>query len=400
MISVDDALDRILTTITALPPETVSLTQGAGRVLAADVVAQRNQPPFDASAMDGYAVRAKDASKVPAILKQVGESAAGSNFDGKVDKGQTVRIFTGAAVPEGADAIVIQEDVEVLEGRYVRIDKAAELGRHIRSKGTDFLKGHIGLKRGQMLTARDIGLAAAMNVPWLEVTRKPRISVLATGDELTFPGDPSSEDQIISSSPYALGAFISQWGGESIQLGIAKDNEQSLKQALENGRGTDLFVTIGGASVGNHDLVRDVLGNKGMSLEFWKVAMRPGKPMLFGEIGGVPLLGLPGNPVSCLVCALLFLKPILGALLGRNKSMLIPPIETARLGKNVGANGKRQDYMRATLEHGESGELIATPFKLQDSSVMSLLAAAGCLIVRPPHAPAAKQGQSVNILRL
>ena len=350
--------------------------------------------------MDGYAVRAGDVADASTVLELIGESAAGTDYDGKLAAGQTVRIFTGAAVPDGADAIVIQEDVTALANNQIKFNDPAIRGRHIRRKGIDFLKGDTGLSQGQMLSARDLGLAASMDLPWLEVTRKPKIALLATGDELAFPGDVSSPDQIISSSPYALGAYLQQWGADSVQLGIARDNEQSLKRAAESARGTDLLVTLGGASVGDHDLVRDVLSDMGMTLEFWRVAMRPGKPMMFGDINGVPLLGLPGNPVSCLVCALLFLKPIVAMMLGQGKTKHENSLEAAKLGKDLPANGKRQDYMRATLERDDHGDLIATPFELQDSSVMSLMATADCLVVRPPFAPAAQQSESVKILRL
>jgi molybdopterin molybdotransferase len=400
MISVNEALERILIKIAPVPSETVSLTEGAGRVLVSDLVARRTQPPFDVSAMDGYAVRAKDVTEASAILELVGESPAGSSYQGEVCAGKAVRIFTGAPVPSGADSIVIQENVTPLDDQRVQMMAPAELGRHIRRRGIDFLEGEIGLRGGQLLSARDVGLAAAMDVPWLEVTRKPRIAILATGDELTLPGDPTSQDQIVSSCPYALGSYINQWGGEAVHLGIARDNEQSLKRAAEGAHGMDLFVTIGGASVGDHDLVRDVLAEVGMNLEFWRVAMRPGKPMMFGEINGMPLLGLPGNPVSCIVCAVLFLKPTVGALLGRNRSELAPTFETARLGKKLSPNANRQDYIRATLEHHEEDQFIATPFDLQDSSVMSVLSAADCLIVRAPLAPEASAGDSVQILRL
>ena len=396
MISVAEALQRVLDGVSPMPVETVNLGAAHGRVLARDVVARLTQPPSDVSAMDGYAVRAADAGSVPVTLTLIGASAAGAAFDGTVGPGQTVRIFTGAAVPLGADAIVIQEDTET-DGDQITMKGAAPAGRYVRPAGLDFKVGDVGIRANRVLSARDVGLAAAMNVPWLTVARAPRIALLATGDEIVRPGEPVGPNQIISSNTLALMGLIKASGGEAIDLGIARDDEDSLRAMAAGARGADMLVTLGGASVGDHDLVRKVLGQDGLELNFWRIAMRPGKPLIFGRIDQTPMMGMPGNPVSSLVCGLVFLRPAIRAMLGLDPHATT---QAARLGRDLGENDQRQDYLRATTETDAGGELIVTPFEKQDSSMLSRLARADCLILRPPHAEAAKAGAKVQILLL
>jgi molybdopterin molybdotransferase len=397
MISVAEAQARILAAFQPLPGEMIGLTEGLGRVLASDVIARVTQPPVAISAMDGYAVRAADVVRVPAILHQVGEAPAGGAYAGTVRPGEAVRIFTGAPVPDGADTIVIQENTDV-DGARITVKEIAKPGSFIRPAGLDFTAGAVGLSAGRLLTARDIGLAASMNVPWLRVHRRPRVAILATGDEIVMPGDPIGPNQIVSSNSHALAAMIAAHGGVPINLGIALDTAESLVSLVAGADRADLLVTSGGASAGDHDLIRPVLGRQGMEVDFYKVAMRPGKPLIFGRFGSAPVLGLPGNPVSSLVCAILFLLPALRVLQGLPAHPDVPA--GAQLGAPLPANDRRQDYLRASLSPGENGHRIATPFKLQDSSAMSLLSRADCLIVRPPFAPPADTGATVEILPL
>ena len=395
MISVSEALERILAGLSRLPAECVGLDRALGRVLAEGVAARRTQPPAAVSAMDGYAVRATDVETPPVTLRRIGEAPAGSAFEGVVKAGETVRIFTGGPVPDGADAIVIQENVTA-EGDRVTVRVGAAPGAHIRPAGLDFREGDEGLRPGRVLTARDIGLAAAMNVPWLMVSRRPRVALLATGDELVRPGEPMGPHQIVSSNSLAVAALVRAGGGEAIDLGIALDERGSLEALADGAKGADMLVTLGGASVGDRDLVRTVLGQKGLELDFWRIAMRPGKPLVFGHIDGVPMLGLPGNPVSALVCGLVFLLPAIAAMLGLADPAV--PLTDARLGRDLAANDERQDYLRARLTRDPAGARVATPFERQDSSMLSRLAAADCLIVRAPHAPAARSGDPVEII--
>ena len=397
MISVQEARTRILVKLTPLPAETVGLEQALGRTLAGDVVARRDQPPVDVSAMDGWAVRSADVDQVPAMLRVVGEAPAGEAYDGTVGAGEAVRIFTGGPVPGGADAIVIQEDTE-RDGDRVTVLESAAAGAYIRPAGLDFRAGDVGIAAGRTLTARDVGLAAAMNVPWLTVRRRPRVALLATGDELVRPGEPIGPNQIVSSNALALAALIAGCGGQAIDLGIALDTKESLQSMVEGAKGADLLVTLGGASVGDHDLVQSVLGERGLDIDFWRIAMRPGKPLMFGSIDGTPMLGLPGNPVSALVCGLIFLRPALAALLGSTTPGTIE--SRALLGRALDANDRREDYLRAGLSHNETGQLVATPFERQDSSMLSYLAHADCLIIRAPHAPPAARGDPVRVIPL
>ncbi len=396
MIPVEEAERRITARFSPVPTEVVPLPDALGRALAEDVAARITQPPTAVSAMDGYAVRAADVARVPATLIRIGEAPAGTPFIGKVGAGETVRIFTGGPLPDGADAVVMQENAEV-DGDRITVREPASPGQFVRPAGLDFRAGEVGLAAGRILTARDIGLAAAMDVPWLTVRRRPLVAVLATGDELVMPGEPRTAAQIVSSSGLALAAAIAAWGGETRLLGIARDTPESLRAAIGGAAGADLLLTIGGASVGERDLVQSVLADEGLEVDFWKIAMRPGKPLIFGSFRDTPFLGLPGNPVSSMVCAIVFLKPVLDRLLGIERPA--EPMEQARVTVDLSENDRRQDYLRATLSRTESGELAATPFPRQDSSMLSRLAHADCLIVRPPHAPAVAAGEPVPILR-
>ncbi|HXY98613.1 MAG TPA: gephyrin-like molybdotransferase Glp [Stellaceae bacterium] len=397
MISVEEARARLLAPLKPLGAEQVALSEAAGRVLAEDVAARRTQPPWPVSAMDGYALRAADAARLPVRLKLVGSVPAGQAFAGTVGRGEAVRIFTGAPMPDGADAVVIQEDAE-RQGDMVELREPARLGRHVRPAGLDFREGDVCLAAGRRLTARDVGLAAAMNRPWLMVHRKPRIAILPTGDEVVMPGDPVGPHQIVSSNGLALAALVAQCGGLALQLPIAPDRADALQRLADAAVGADFLVTSGGASVGEHDLVRDALGASGLSLDFWKIAMRPGKPLMVGRYRDTPMMGLPGNPVSSLVCALLFLKPAIERLIGLAAAEA-PPLR-ARLAAPLPANDRRQDYLRASLSRAGDGVLEARAFPVQDSSMMSLLAKSGCLVVRAPQAPPAPAGAMVEILLL
>ncbi|MFC5355378.1 gephyrin-like molybdotransferase Glp [Azospirillum himalayense] len=398
MLQVGEARTRILAAFTALPAETVPLPDALGRVLAEPAVARLTQPPFAAAAMDGWAVRAVDivpaSADAPVTLRRIGESAAGHAFAGTVGAGEAVRIFTGAPLPAGADAVVMQEDCEDA-GDRVRVGRAVPAGRFIRPAGLDFTAGEELLPKGRLLTARDVALAAAANLPWLRVHRRPRVAVLATGDEIALPGDPLGPSQIVSSNALGLCALVASQGGVAHNLGVAKDDPEHLAAMAAGAAGCDLLVTTGGASQGEHDHVRDVLG--GLSLDFYRVAMKPGKPLIFGTANGMPLLGLPGNPVSTGVAALLFLVPVLHRLQGL-------PAENAtfaaRLGAPLKANDDRTDFLRATLSTGAEGEPVATPFPRQDSAMMSRLARADALIVREPQATAAAVGDRVTVIPL
>jgi molybdopterin molybdotransferase len=395
VISVEEALSRLLAPLEKLPPEQISIAEGIGRVLAEDVAARRTQPPFAVSAMDGYAVRAEDLKTIPAELRIVAEVPAGAGFGGHVGAGEAARIFTGAPLPVGTDTIVIQEDAE-RRGDRVRVLEGAPRGRYVRREGLDFSEGEVLLRAGRRLTARDIGLLAAMNRPWLLVHRRPRIGILSTGDEIVMPGDPIGPHQIVSSNSLALAAFVTACGGMPVSVGNAPDDPEALRRIAAARQGVDLLVTTGGASVGEHDLVRDALAADGLELDFWQIAMRPGKPLMVGRYRGATMVGLPGNPVSTLVCALLFLRPALDRLSGITVSE--EPARTGRLGVALPKNDRRQDYLRSRLARAGDGMLEVFPFEVQDSSMMRLLAAADCLVVRPPHAAAAAAGAMVPIV--
>ncbi len=396
LLPVAEALARVTAAFEPLAGEQISVADSLGRVLAEDVRARITQPPAAVSAMDGYAVRAADTAAPPVILRLIGEAPAGGAHDGVVGRGETVRIFTGGPLPAGADAVVMQEDTEA-DGNRITMRVAVAEGRFVRPAGLDFATGDLGLPAGRRMTPRDIGLAAAMNLPWLSVRRKPRIALLATGDEIVRPGDPLGPNHIVSSNSLALSALIAEAGGVAIDLGIARDNEESLRRMAAGAAGADLLVTTGGVSVGEHDLVLRVLGEAGLDIDFWRIAMRPGKPLMFGRIKQTPMLGVPGNPVSALVCGMIFMRPAIDAMLGLEKHS--SPPETAVLGRDLDANDERQEYLRAYLERQSNGDWLATPFSKQDSSMMSTLSAAGCLIVRSPHAGPAKSGEKIEIIR-
>ena len=395
LLSVPDALARVLEGLTPLEAEDVALDDAQGRVLAVDLAALVTQPPFDASAMDGYAVRGEDVATLPATLRLIGEAAAGAGFGGKVGRGEAVRIFTGAPVPKGADTIVIQEDVEA-DGAAIAV-RAAEPYRHIRTRGQDFQDGEILLHAGTELEPRQLMLAAAMNLASLPVRRRPKVAILATGDEVMLPGTKLAADQIVSSVPAGLAALVRQSGGEALSLGIAKDDPDSLATLARAGSAADILVTIGGASVGERDLVACALKPEGLVLDFWKVAMRPGKPLLYGRMGSTHFLGLPGNPVSAFVCSHVFLKPMLRRLLGACDEA--DELMVAVLGADLEANGPRQHYIRATSTIGDGGRIV-TALPSQDSSLVAALVRADCLIVRAPEAPAAHAGDRVKIIPL
>jgi len=399
LLPVNEALARILD-ISAFSPtvEQVPLWQAQGRTLAADVAARRTQPPFDASAMDGYAVRHADIATLPAALIRIGEAAAGHSFSGALKAGEAVRIFTGAHIPQGADTVILQENTRV-DGTKIEVLQTEVLGRHIRTAGLDFTSGQALLKRGTRLGARELGLAAAMNHAALPVAKVPRVGILATGDELVFPGAATRPEDIVCSNTYSVAALVRTAGGEPVDLGIARDNFADLEAGVRRAHveNLDILVTLGGASVGDHDLVQKALANEGMKLAFWKIAMRPGKPLMHGHLGPMHILGLPGNPVASAVCGMLFLHPLIRALNGdpypaRDRS------EPAILGADLRANDERQDYLRATLQTGEPP--VATAFAVQDSSMLSTLAASQCLIIRQAFAPAAKAGEPCRIIRL
>ena len=398
LMPVADALQAVLDGVVALPVESVTLDDAFHRTLAHDVVALRTQPPADMSAMDGYAVRAADAS-LNAKLKVIGEVAAGKPFGRKVGANEAVRIFTGGVVPDGADTIVIQEDAEA-SGDTVTIKEAARPNRHIRKAGIDFREGDVLIPKGTRLSDRDLALAASANHPHLAVHKRPKVAVLATGDELVMPGSTTGPGQIVYSNGYALRALARHAGAEVIDLGIAADTMEATTAAIRRARelNADVLVTTGGASVGDHDLVKHALESEGTQMAFWHIAMRPGKPMMSGKLKTMRVLGVPGNPVSSYVCSFLFLVPLIRALSGN--AACDHAVESALLGRDLAANDMRQDYLRARLDTDSTGTLRATPVDHQDSSLMANLAKADALIIRPPDAPAARKGASVSILRL
>jgi molybdopterin molybdotransferase len=396
LLSVAEALARVTQGLEPLGAESVALDSANGRVLAEDLAALLTQPPFDVSAMDGYAARAEDVAVLPATLRLIGISAAGAGFDGKVGQGETVRVFTGAPVPEGADTIVIQEYAEKTNG--VVIAKAAEPGRYVRPRGQDFKQGEVLLAAGTRLGPRELMLAAAMNHAELPVRRKPKVAILATGDEVVPPGSELGKDQIVSSVPIGLATLVARAGGEPMSLGIAKDDPKSLVTLARAGSAADILVTAGGASVGERDLVARALKTEGLEIDFWKIAMRPGMPLLYGRLGSQRVLSLPGNPVSALITAHVFLVPMLAAMLGL--ATAARPLPEAVLGEALEANGERQHYMRAISEWREDGRRVVRPLPSQDSSLVAELARADCLIVRAPDAPALPSGARVGIIPL
>ena len=398
LISVAEALDHVLAHAAPLPAEEVPLEAAAGRVLALDLKARRTQPPADVSAMDGYAVRSADVAAAPARLKVIGEVPAGRPFSVQIGAGEAARIFTGGFVPAGADTVVVQE-LTKRDGAWVEVQKATAKGRNVRPQGLDFRQGDRLFAKGHRLTARDLALVAGMNHPLVPVYRKPKVALFATGDELVPPGTEPGPGQIVYSNGFALAALIRAEGADFVDLGVVPDNLDATIEAVRRARDldTDILVTTGGASVGDYDFVNRAFAAEGMALSFWKIAMRPGRPLMHGRLGAMAVLGVPGNPVSSYVCAFLFLVPLIRKLTGRDD--LVIATEAATLGSDLPANDERADYLRARLLDGPDGP-VATPFPTQDSSMMAPLAQAGCLVIRQPHAPAAKAGSRCEMVRL
>lgn len=400
LIPVEEAQRRLLEATSAITrSETLPLGEADGRILSVDIKARLTQPPFDASAMDGYALRAADAPEPGALLKVIGTSAAGHGFDGTVGPGETVRIFTGAPVPKGADAVLIQEDAEKQDDSSIRTLFPVTVGRHIRPRGQDFAEGESVLHRGDVLDFSRLMLVAAMNHPSVEVFVRPRVAILATGDELVAPGQVPGPHQIIGSNTFGIAALARAGGAEVIDLGIVGDDRAAITAAVDKARdlNADILVTLGGASVGDHDLVQSTLVAAGMRLDFWRIAMRPGKPLMVGALEGMRVLGLPGNPVSSMVCGLLFLEPLLAKMTGRPPLSRLASAQTATV---LTANDKRQDYLRARLMRREDGTLVAESYGKQDSSMMKIFARSECLIIRPPHAAETATGETVPVLLL
>lgn len=395
MLAVAEAQRRIWAAFAPLPIEWLSIDRAHDRVLASDLLAKRDQPPQAVSAMDGYALRADDTADPARPLQLVGEVPAGQPWSGVVGPGQTVRIFTGGAVPQGADTILIQENARAQDLEVYPLEPVAA-GRHIRVRGLDFRTGWRGLAAGRRLDPLALGLAASMGHHWLPVHRKPRVGLLATGDELRWPGEVPTDGQIVSSNTTALAALVRSWGGEPVDLGIAPDRAEPLTAAVRGAVGLDLLLTSGGASVGDYDLIKDVLGGQGLELDFWKIAIRPGKPLVFGRLGSVPVLGLPGNPVSAAVCGIVFVRGALRRMLAVDPAL---PIGRARVAGDLPANDQREDYLRARLQREVDGDWVSAAPR-QDSSMFATLADADALLIRPPFAGPALRGDLVPILQL
>jgi molybdopterin molybdotransferase len=399
LLPVADAKERLLSQAKPVDSsETVSLADADGRVLAIDLTARLTQPPFDASAMDGYALRREDAPEPGAELKLIGTSAAGHAFDGMVGRGETVRIFTGAPVPSGADSVLLQEDAGTIEGG-IRTTFPVRQGQHIRPEGQDFVEGEAVFAAGTVLDFSRLTVAAGMNHAALNVLRKPLVALVATGDELLPPGSTPAPAQIIASSTFGIAALARKAGAEVLDLGIVPDDTAAITAAVQRARQAraNVIVTLGGASVGDHDLVQATLLAAGMRLYFWRIAMRPGKPLMVGSLDETHVLGLPGNPVSSLVCGILFLEPLI------RKLASLPPVKRdaiANTSVTLKANDQRQDYVRARLLTSSSGTLLAEPFGKQDSSMMKIFAQADCLIVRPPHVPELPAGSPCPVMLL
>ncbi len=398
LMPVEEALSRILGSVSPLNTEDVDLAQMLGRTNAEPLVANITQPPFNASSMDGYAVRSRDVTSLPVDLQVIGSAPAGRSFDGPVGALEAVRIFTGAPVPDDCDLVVIQEDTTVAEEGRVRINSLENDRTNIRPSGLDFRTGDRLIEPGLRIGPREIALAAAMNIAQVKAFRRPRVAILATGDELVMPGSAPRRDQIISSNNFGLSAFVKQLGAWPIDLGIARDTVESLTEKASRINNADVLVTIGGASVGDHDLVQKALSGMGLEVDFWRIAMRPGKPLMFGTLGTTKVLGLPGNPVSALVCARVFLQPMIAKMQGSTAAEMA--MTKAVLGCALAANDRRQDYLRTTLERSGDGPIIATPFERQDSSMLRTLAHSQGLLVREPHAPPAQPGDTVSVLEL
>jgi molybdopterin molybdotransferase len=399
LLPVADALQKILAGSDPLPVIDVALKDAPGRVLARDLVARRTQPPSPVSAMDGYAVRGTDVAATPATLDIVGEVAAGRPFSGNVGKGQAARIFTGGVMPNGSDTVVIQEHTS-RDGNRVTVNSVTTTGRNVRREGIDFRAGDRLLAKGTRLSDRDLMLAASMNYPTVPVHRPPRVAVLGTGDELVMPGTEPGAGEIVYSNGFAIAALARSEGADVLELGIARDRVDDITAAIRRSReaGADVLLTSGGASVGDHDLVQKALAAEGLKLSFWRIAMRPGRPMMHGVLGPMQVLGVPGNPVSSYVCSFLFMVPLLRKLSGRTD--LAHRLLKAELGRDLPENDERADYLRATLRENTDGSLVATPLAAQDSSLMANLSKAECLLIREPHAAAAKAGSHCVIVKL
>lgn len=401
LLPVDDALNRILKDADPKEKENVALQNASDCILADNVFALRTQPPFSASAMDGYAVRYEDVLQLPTKLEIVGQSIAGQRYSGKVTSRQAVRIFTGAPVPDGADTVVIQENANQLSDVDVQICEHTPKGQNIRPAGLDFEKGELLLRAGRQLDPVALSLAAASNNAYLPVIKTPLVAILSTGNELVLPGEVPGPDQIISSNAYGVAALVKKSGGSVMDLGIVPDDLENISAAIQRAQsaGVDVIITLGGASVGDHDLVGKALISQGMKLDFWRIAMRPGKPLMYGRLGKTHILGLPGNPVSSLVCSHLFVKPLVARLAGLNCEQ---DIRNAVLGTAMEANQKRRDYVRAivALAEQQNDRLVATPFQIQDSSMLKTFADANALIIREANAPAAQAGDICKIMLL
>ena len=398
LLNVDDALKQLLSDISVSEIENVSLHNATARVLAADLVANRDQPPFRASAMDGYAIRGDNVKELPTKLQVIGEVPAGHHFSDVLQDWEAVRIFTGAPVPEGADTVVMQEKTE-RDGAFVSIQQEIKKGSNIREAGQDFGKGDTLLKKGTELTYRHLALAAAMNHAVLPVYKRPVIAILATGDELVLPGETPTESQIIAANNFAIASLAQTIGADIMDLGIARDDMTEISTTIKKAVAAevDCLITIGGVSVGDHDLVQEALKGAGMELKFWRIAMRPGKPLLAGKLGKTQVLGLPGNPVSSMTCALLFLQPIIRKMLGKKGPY---QIMDAVLGNALPENDYRQSYMRAQTHIDEKGRTVASTYSDQDSSKLASFAQADCVIVRPPNTPASEAGALCKIITL
>ncbi|PDT33638.1 molybdopterin molybdenumtransferase MoeA [Rhizobium sp. M10] len=399
LLPVTEAQNRLLSRAKPVAAsQTLPLAEAEGRVLAVDLTAGLTQPPFNASAMDGYALRREDAPEPGAVLKVIGTSAAGHGFEGNVGRGEAVRIFTGAPVPPGADSVLLQEDAEKIEDG-IRTNFPVRQGQHVRPRGQDFVEGEAVLPAGTVLDFSRLTVAAGMNRPDVEVLRRPLIAILATGDELLPPGSTPGPSQIIASNTFGIAALARKAGADVLDLGIVPDDKARITAAIDTARnaGADVIVTLGGASVGDHDLVQATLIEAGMQLDFWRLAMRPGKPLMVGSFGETHVLGLPGNPVSSLVCSLLFLEPLI------RKLASLPPVRrdaTMEAAVTLRANDHRQDYIRAKLSKSAAGNWLAEPFAKQDSSMMKVFAQADCLIIRPPHAPELPAGAPCPVMLL
>ncbi|MCE2563872.1 gephyrin-like molybdotransferase Glp [Komagataeibacter sp. FNDCF1] len=397
MLSVAEAQKRVLEGVFPLPTEVVALTDACGRVSAAPVRARLSNPPADVSSMDGYAVRAADLHARGVRLACIGHAPAGHPFAGQVGAGECVRIFTGSVMPAGTDAVLIQENASA-DGATISTTHTLAPGTYVRRLGQDFATGQVIIPAGCRLSAQDVGVAAAANHAWLEVARRPRVAIAATGDELLLPGSPVGPGQIANSNTPMLAALLRAAGAEPVMLPALRDDMADLATLERMVDGVDMLVTAGGASVGSHDLVRRGLEQVGMKTDFWKIAMRPGKPLMYGHLGRLPFIGLPGNPVAAFVCSIVFVLPALRRMAGIAQAIQ-PPVR-AVLGADVPTNDQRMDHLRARLAHDAAGRLVATPFPVQDSAMLHVLAQSQALVLRAPHAPAARCGEMCDIIRI